>query len=394
LFYLLSIPSCAVGVFSKPTGSLIPVVLFIYSLIFCREKEFKTRLFKGIRLTIPYLLLTCLFILMMLYSLGRFEGYSATAPTPWYFSVINFFLSLIYPTDFLKLNVFSTIYSALHQPTFEAVFSVILLAAVAVYLKIHSKDRVKLFLASWFLIFLLVFLIGGIIVNPWYMYLPSIPFAILCSLFLKESVETFNEHLLAKAVALPIVLMLVSVTVYSPLFADYPEPRIASNIIQGIFDQTLSASKYMPPGSKLYLINYPEYMMLTEKGFPYSIFLVSEGSIKALLDYSFPGRGLKSFSITSARLFSNSGEFQLGFRPEGNCYFVAENRNLKSASLYPSLPWLINDSGRDNVLMKYQRGVDSEWVMVSFPQGSWESTYLLVYNGNAVEVSKLGEYCR
>jgi hypothetical protein len=246
---------------------------------------------------------------------------------------------------------------------------------------------------AWFWMFLIAYSGASLLVSPWHMYLPSIAYALLAALTLKCGVEGFRKGLASKASAIAGAAIILSVTAYSPLLVDYPAPRAAASLIQLLNGQTLSAAKYLPQGSTIYLMNYPEYMMLTGKGSPYSVFMVSEGSVQALLDYVLQEKGMRAYSLTSIIAYSERGPIKVGMSPQANCVIAAENIARDSANLYPSTQWLPASDGREGITYKATENGNGQWVTIAFPQRNWAGAYLFVFDGQAVNVRELAKIC-
>jgi hypothetical protein len=387
----ISVLACALAVFSKTTGSITPAIIFAY-LLTHSEGGWKERVKAALRQSLPYWAPVALFIPLMFYSLGRMDGYYAIPDSPWHFNPLNYVFSLTYPTDFLGLNPFSYLYFKLSEPLPGALFIACGIAALAVSLKLASRDESALFLLLWFLGFLAVYMSAYVLISPWHMYAPLVPYSILAAIILKKG---FHGHgIQAKAGFLAVAAVMASVTAYSPLVSDYPAPRIASDMIRVLSDETVYEARYLPPGSRIYLLNYPEYMVLVGKGSPYSLFIVSEGSMQALLDYNLPGRGIRSYSLTAAKVYSTGGKIVVGMYPQGNCVVSAENLAQNSSDLYPASQWLLNDTGgREELSFRMDSNKDGQWITITFPERDWTDTYLFVYDGQHVNVRELSKIC-
>ncbi|MDP2974110.1 MAG: glycosyltransferase family 39 protein, partial [Candidatus Diapherotrites archaeon] len=79
-YFLLSILFCGIGIFSKEAGSLIPVILFFYCLIFLKEKGIRSLITRSLKICVPFFSLVAAYFALMFFSLGGLAGYAYSLP--------------------------------------------------------------------------------------------------------------------------------------------------------------------------------------------------------------------------------------------------------------------------------------------------------------------------
>ncbi|MBD3387608.1 MAG: hypothetical protein GF416_01040 [Candidatus Altiarchaeales archaeon] len=384
-YYKLSILACGLGIFSKASGGLIVILAFLYLTLYDGGWR------KALKKVIPHTALFMLYLPMMYLALGRMAGYYGLPDSEWHFGLLNYIFGLAYPTNFTDYSLFQIVYKAALPPAPNTILLLASAAALALSIKAALKDRTAAFALAWLLTFLAAFMSPYVIVSPWYLYTPAIPFTILTAYVLKRSLESKNHA--KKLPAAFIAVICAGLIFYSPLLSDYPEPRQMSQLIESLNDHTLEAAVNMPVQSSLYLFNYPDYMVYTGKGYPYSLFIVSEASLQALLDYHMPEKDHRVHSVTAVRMRSQMGQPAFTLKSEQNCYFLATNQNRRAAELRISERWNLNRQGMERISVKQQKTPESEHVMVTFPEKTYKNTYLLVYTGDNIEIADLSIYC-
>ena len=398
VFFLLSFLFCAMGVFSKETGSLIPFVLFFYALVFSREKRFRNAFSSSLRFCLPFFSLVALYAAMMFFSLGRAGGYLSFAPAAPGFIAFSFFQFLVYPFDFLKAGFLESARPALTYGFSGIVFFVAILALSIVAAKFLSESRERkpaLFLFCWLIVFLLAFSASGFI-GAWYSYVPAIPFSMLLAFLLRVHCNNSKKSNLSRLAVAIIGLLVFSIVFFSPLFTDYPAPREAADATQSILGQTLLAAKDLPDGARLYLVNCPSYLFSEQLGFRNAILLVNESSAKAFLDFFAPDKNFKLFPITAVSIFSHPQDVNLDFRWKGNCVFVVENLDTKSAKNYLPVSAVNGPNMAKGVTFRPpQYGAGTEPIEIEFWKSEdWRDSFLLVFEGGRASAISISEFCK
>ena len=396
LFFLLSVVCCAIGVFSKETGLLIPFVLFFYALVFSGEKRFRNAFSSSLRFCWPFFSLVALYAALMFFSLGKAGGYLNVLPSPRSRIVLYFFQHLLYPVDFLKINFDGAVNSFFGLPGADPVFLVLFFAGCAIAVWFLSKNHGRkplLFLLCWLLAFLFALLAYNY-VTPWYSYAPAIAFALLSGLLLQKSARISRKDFSTAAVA-GIALSLFSLAAFSPLFASYPSPKIAGDITSLVLYQTASEAARLPSASELYLVNYPVMLSAKENGFNYPAIMLNDQEIMAFLDFYLPE---KKFSLRSLTMLVIVNPRQLDFEylHDGNCAFVLQNNSVNSARVYPLGPTWSGSQLRpiEGFNFKTAYGDGTESISIGLQKKDWRDSFLLVFDGKRVNVLGMAELCK
>jgi len=336
LFLALAWLFCAIGVFSKETGVLIPAVLLLYCIVFSQEKKIAGRILRSIKLSLPFFAVAGAYLAAMFLVLGRIGGYTF-APNPYRSQLLAFFLGyLFYPIDFLGNNFFQGAKQFLRTPQADAI-ALILAASGAILLlwffSVKKKNLQAFFLLAWFFGFMLAFFAFGFIYS-WYAYVPLVPFAILLSMMLKGGWEKAKKSKASAAAAAAAGVLFISLFAVSPLFIGYRQPAVASEITQGAFEKLLYSAEALPAESRLYLLNLPRQLMFSENGYWYGSFLLHGGSVQAMLDLRMPEKKFSVVELTDLVVLSPKLESaRLSFAPKGDCNFLLENRSPGIASM-------------------------------------------------------------
>ncbi|MBN2066921.1 MAG: glycosyltransferase family 39 protein, partial [Candidatus Diapherotrites archaeon] len=159
-YFLASILFCAIGIFSKEAGSLIPFVLFACCLIFLKEKNIRSLTLKSLRICFPFFALVAAYFALMLFSLGSLAGYAYSLDYTKSQVVFSFLQFLFCPINFLSASIPSQFNAFLSNPLANTLFLLFFIGLSIFSLKFFSgkeQDRQVLFLLCWFLTFIFAF---------------------------------------------------------------------------------------------------------------------------------------------------------------------------------------------------------------------------------------------
>ena len=428
--YMISIATCALGVFSKEAGALVPVVLLLCLLIFSRESSAKRAWSRAARLSLPYFLLVALYFGMMLLALGKMAGYTNLPHREGSYIAASFIGKLLYPVDFLGSGLPGAMLQKLNsEPWLDAAFLAVLFAAVAaaMLLSAWKKAREPMFLIAWIMAFLVPFMAYGYM-PAWYVYPACAPLAILLMLALKGSVSTILNTIrpgkrswkgdmkrvkgpakgrgmkaavlqaiinivcravkacAAVAVITAITLLAISLLAYSPLVRSYPHPWTAGRAISGFYSGLGSLASALPEGlpenSTIFAANMPKYLILSKDGLDFSVNMVNEGSLQAMADFVFPGSGVKAVPVSSYILTSDTADASLSLRWKSSCWFSVGNKDNSSSSVHSD--YTANASVRSN----YDGGVDA-----IFSRWNLDRAFLVAFDGARSQYWNLSEMC-
>jgi len=401
-FFLLSFVFCFFGIFSKEGGAFIPFVLFCYCMVFLREKKPLSRLTQSLRLCTPFFFQIFIYALSAWLVLGGAPRDVSYFTSPRSQVVIIFFRLLFYPIDFLNSQFatnsgnsafFKAALPVFASPTVDAAFLLSFAAFTLFLLWFFSRKKSRreaLFLLCW----IFVFAFGLAAYNyvlPWYLYVPSIPFVVLFALFLEKSAKKIKRSKRSAAAFALIALLFLQFVALSPLFVDYQQLRIAGGITSGYSAKAVEALSGLPAGSTVYLINAPTYLYLApENGFYYDILMVTEGSMQAMADFSFPTNPIAVFSITSIGILSYPlDKKDFPFVQKGRCTFQVESRNPVAGRVYIA-EWLkqIND-GRSKSVLVQTNFPGIQRIEITLPMEECNSAYFLFFDGKTLQLIRI-----
>ena len=394
-FYLFSVLFCAIGIFSKEAGSLIPFILFLYLCVFSRERRFKGVLLRSFRLSLPYFSLILLYFGLMVLALGKVGGYLATPKQDLSFIMLSFFGLLVYPIDFLGIDFPVNIIAFFNGTAFNHLSVIVIFGSGALALKYLSKAKgnmAAVFLIWCMLVYLAAYSVYGFIA-PWYAYTAVMPFSLLLAILLKRGVETSDRPY--SRIAIPAVsILLISIVACSPLLTAYRQPGMAGSIMEDIYNQTVVLAGQLPEGSSILLVNYPEYMIFPDGGFRYSINMVNEGSVQAIIDYYVPGRHLEALSLTGSLIFSKKEDMDISTYWKRNCVFVVKNDNVSSFKIYFPSKWKESGNQTEGIIIEPLKSGNTETIEMWLPNRGWENESLFVYDGKGVQAIRIADFCK
>jgi len=400
-FLLLALFLCAVGVFSKDPGPLIVVVLFLYTLVFSREKKFMLMLKSALRECLPFLAIGACYVSLMLFSLGRIAGTFAASEIPRASGIVFTLSYLLFPIDILGRWSLQDIYSALTEPMVNAAvltgffaFSI----TSTFLLSRRAKTKAELFLLYW----LLLFFLGFVATNAlawWYLYVPAIPFVLLLSSLFRKCLSAISKRVnpvkkaFASALSACLILLFLYFALLSPLFVQYGQFGFAENATRTFLEAVSDAASPLPENALAMLVNCPEFMVVKEKGLPFTIPLENEASVQAFLEWKFPEKKLNIFSIEGLFLLSNPEEVSLSTAWAGNCVFLTRNHAREKASIYVPAPWRPQSHETDSILLtpNYR---EEESISITFPPEMPENTFIIAFDGKKAQAFALKEHCK
>ncbi len=389
-FYLLSIAFCFFGIFSKETGVLIPIVLLFYCLAFLKGKRFSRLSKKSLRLCIPFFSLVALYLALMIFSLERLSGYFSSFTYSGSQLAFFFFANLFLPIG--PLAPIALAQSFLGQALPNAL-ALIAIAAAAFSTLLHfskgKENRPALFLFCWIFLFLLAFVAFGL-VQPWYAYIPLIPFTILLGIFLKRHAPKARASQASLAITLAASLLFLSFILLFPLAVSYPQPLAAAELTQTILSQAEEIAGGLPPQSTLYLVNFPRLLASGEKGFRHTIPLVDRDSVQAWLHLKLPEKKPDIVSLTSYTLLSTQpGEKQFAFSQKEGRTFLMENLNTTTANIRTSPSWTPEKARVTGITLNYTQSKSAETIELILPNEVRENTFFLFFDGKQVRAIRV-----
>ena len=388
-YLLASFLFSSAGIFSKEIGSLIPFVLFIYLVIFTKQRKPRKRLYDAFRVCLPYFAVIPAYIAMMLISTGRIGVYSTMPQWMPDLVVIEFFKYLLYPASFLGDGAFLWLRAFLSAMGGVALFiAAILIAAYAARkLSGDEKSRPIAFALCWLLAFMLAFVAVGYLA-PWYAYAAVVPFSLLISMALRRWLG--SGGISPKLGVILVFVLAITIALFSPIMMDYPQARKAGDMVQSIYSQTLEKAGNLPDGSLIFLVNYPEYMKYSVNGFNNSVIMLNEASVQAMLDFACPRKGLESFSLVSSLILADPEGLRMGYKENG-CALIATNSDTGTARIYPPYKWKGERNETKGIMLHPSRGVSSEEIAIEFPEGI--EAFAFIFDGKDIHSFGISGSC-
>ncbi len=210
--YLLSILSFSVATLFKEPALTLPIILFAYDYLLKKSDE---NIMAGIRIYIPYLVVSGVYLLVRYYALGSFAPRVSYADLSTYQSIINVFplfrdyvTGMLWPFDlnfWHTFHPFSSLFEA--KGMFSVVVAVLFfIVAVAAY----RKNKLLFFSLLLVVVPLVpVFYIKAINLKPFserYLYLPSVGLVFFLAIFLSWAREKLPHA--AKGITIVFIVIL------------------------------------------------------------------------------------------------------------------------------------------------------------------------------------------
>lgn len=378
-YLYLTYLTCTIGIFTKLTGILAPAIITVYLYATKKTRDLKNTV-KTINETYIYAIIFGIYIILMLNALGDFGGYSARAKIPRIYSVINTVFGLNYPLDYLGTGLFKKTFHALQTKPIDTMVIALFIAGLG-YAAIKNRENpINLALITWIAAFTTPFLITGFVINPWYLYTVSIAYLLLIAKKISEN------HKILKPAG---ILLFTSIILSSPIILQYPGFKASSNMLNYLTGETLQLAKTLPDNTSIHTYNYPEYITLTGRGHPYSVFMLNEGSLQALLDYHLPGKNLKIYGITSTLMKTSHLKNEYIMANPENCLITVEDQNPGKSTLMPSVLWVREKKGKQGV--KYLKLKNRQQIL--YPKNTGP-TAIFHFDGSRIQKHWLDEFCR
>jgi len=313
LFFSIILYALAIG--SKEIAVIVPILIFAYSFIYSfKGQPVKAKMTQAIHNSIPYIMVTAGYIAVRLYVLGGIGGYT-TRPKglssifqQLIYISCNYFISLVYPVDFLQLTSLFHASAVTLFPFFILLFFVVLILVAYSFIGIYRYDKIKKyfmetgegkivgFMLIWLFLPLIVYLLT-LIYGRYYLYIAIIPFSIILSVIFCMSLQPIIKRkvgsLLVTSVTrlFAIACLLISLLAYSSILRKYDGWEDSSKISQAFFNKIQEYLPHMPNDAVLHIYNFPAGILNT----PYAkeVEFPANYSIKPWLDLSYPSNRIK-----------------------------------------------------------------------------------------------------
>lgn len=262
-WYALSLLLGFLAIFSKESAFVLPLLIWFLSLIFDERGDYRERVVRAIKYSIPFVGFVLLNTALHVYLFG-FWGVGISLSIYQHIIVAaRSFFYLAGPLELLQLSIISKV----------VVFLIISLIVSFCLIKFLFKFwirgfldvllsrewRVYTYLISFILTFMVMFTVTG--KSAYYFhYTPNMALTILIVMVL---VGTFGRmvrlSILTKSIG---TVFVVYTIVYSPIFTQYSAWRNSSYITRQTIKETEAALKSNRGVSRLYLFNWPGFIGL------------------------------------------------------------------------------------------------------------------------------------
>gem|GEM_PF-728053 len=325
-----SLCCCLMAMGAKETALIVPFLIFAYAFLFGRGGSWFHRIGEAFRFSGPYILAAIGFVALRTIAVGGLGGYSRVgsvdpAELEQYVANIcyGFFTDLLYPVDFLRGS----------QSGFGTAWTAVLAAAFAYYLMAHVRQSKNdpsnaensldgpliAFLLVWMLAPLGIYLVTLTFVHRG-MYFSVIPFAGLVALILtgcfRRGARAFRARrtcetgasarggggltLLTVLSPVPVLALVVTLVVYSPLVCSFPGWRTSAEISSLVLNRLAEGIPGRDDHCVIDLYRLPDRVLSLQAGVPRAkeVTYLQDYSIESWLRMCRPG-SMASVSIRS-----------------------------------------------------------------------------------------------
>ncbi len=358
-YILLSLFFYVIALGAKESAILVMPIIFVYVLFLQQAPaSFKERALNTLKGVMPYILTTIIFVFWRAHILGEVGGNFATKAqtanilkmaTSSVWIVKEYLVKLIYPFDFLSLRSFFDFFP------YKSILIILLLGALIIY----KRNEIISYLESTTgknILFLLIWLFLPTVfciylLSPTShrcMYIAIIPFSIIMSILITESVE----HLTSKVnecrsrsvclyqslfnsiiTSIIIVVFCASLIAYSPLFRKYREWEAMSDITHTVLNDITGILPQLPEDAVIHIYNLPVSIIPYRNEIPHSeeVSVLAGFSIQAWIDLVYPENRMKVIKEGDVKLASPPESVEMEVeRKEGNEFNLTINYGYKA----------------------------------------------------------------
>jgi len=298
---------------AKETGIQIPGLIFVHALIFARTRNrgAGARLVEALKATMPYFLVTAVYLIWRIHVLGGIGVDGADLPPLWI--AVHFFSCLLYPQDFLLLRDNLVWVPAVGTLIVALVGLGFLVVATGISRRRPEEMKLPLLLVAWLILPLFILTATGSFAYR-SLYSTVIPFSLLLSLTLSRGrgllvLRTWREAVAVKSSRLVLfvgaLLLASSLVALSPLVRDYPLWRqsglIASQILTAVSEQL----EQLPPDAVISIDGLPRgpaASIVAPHPRAHSVSYLRDYSVQSWLDLQDGDKGIKVLAHNSQDL--------------------------------------------------------------------------------------------
>ncbi|MBI4707205.1 MAG: hypothetical protein HY761_04705 [Candidatus Omnitrophica bacterium] len=291
---MLSLLSFASALGSKETAIITPLIIFTYVIVFSNGQPYKEKLFKAVKVCLPFLLIAVLYVAWRTYLLHGIAGYGKSLQVSVSENIRNYFAYLLDPVERLHINI-------------RHILSLLVLISLLYWGEIKRSftdsiyGRLITLLLIWMLAPLMIFLFTLGFIDNRQAYIPSIPFSgIISVVFVRNLQSAINKirvtplsslkNFTASAITLGLIAYLF---IYSPLIKNYREVENCGKICKTVLNKLMEIVPALPPETTVHIYNLPVNV------YPKGTTPITDGSCfengnyKKFLNYYYPDNRVK-----------------------------------------------------------------------------------------------------
>ncbi len=357
LFFSVFFYAFAIG--AKEIAIILPLLIIAYIIIFnfTDEQSFKCRVNLVLKTSLPYFIITFIYLAVRIYVLGGIGGYADKphgifAVFPLLSDIcVKYFWNLVYPVDFLHLNsLFKPLQSIFTQIGLLIIFFIFTcfiiiynLNKIKEYFRTSTYGRVIIFLLIWLILPLSVYLLT-FISGRYYLYISVIPFSMILSIITVESFKTavqkIKEHLFpdtpftsayinSKVMKFTVMASLIfSLLAYSPLIRTYGEWKDTGYILERFFHKLSKIIPELPNDAVIHIYNFPNGIVSYETRIPHAeeVEYPTAYGIKSWLDLNYPTNHIKVVihGKSLLKVYPNSLDLEIKREKDNNVVIIVK----------------------------------------------------------------------
>lgn len=340
-FLILSLVAYVLALTSKEIAIMLPLLILGQRLL-CQEKFPATgcAFLVALRATVPFFVVSFLYVGWRLYVLGCLGGYNKGNPVDTFQATVqaanivhSYILDLLYPVNFL--GIVDAGYGC----------TAFLIVALSGYLAIYSwrggskwgaahnrfDSSLVTYFAGWLLLPLLLFELTSTFAHR-NMYLSVVPFSglLACTIvgsarYLLDRIPSWWTNwnvsevpmLASRIVVLVVGIALTgSLVAYSPLLHRYKGWEDSARISSIFLTKLVIAASGLPKNCVIDLYGLPDRIVSYARTIPHSkdVAYLQDYSIKSWLNMHIPGNGMKVSMRRRSKPDSFTGSLNLNFR--------------------------------------------------------------------------------
>ncbi len=260
MWYVLSLFTGFLAVFSKESAYVIPVLIFLLSFIFDDTENPTKRLKIAVKYSVPFFVFALFNTILHIYFFGYWGVHGPSGIYQHFKAALMSFYIFMGPLEILKLSMNIKMAFML----FMFVFIIIYISKIifkhglrgSIELLLYNERKGYTYLISIILTYVMLFIVSGKSLD-YYHYFPYMAFTII---FVRIFFDTFiNKKIFIIAKLVSVIFILYTI-IYSPLITKYSAWQMSSEITRQTIKETETALLADREASRIYLINWPGFI--------------------------------------------------------------------------------------------------------------------------------------